>query len=119
MTKHTADTNSTTKKFLAASGLAFSLVGIGLFAGVGTAVADGTLPDTGSYDEQIENRDSGLDTNLAEDACWGGVASVPAAFEVGDPESAGCEHARDASSFPADSSWPGVPASSAAGTFGR
>ena len=40
-----------TKKILAASGLAFGLVGFGLFAGVGTAVADGTMPNTGSYDE--------------------------------------------------------------------
>jgi hypothetical protein len=96
MTKHVA---STTKKFIAAGGLAFSLVGFGLFAGVGTAVADGTSPDTGSYDEQIENRDSGLDSNLTEDACWGGVASVPVAFEVGDPESAGCEHSRMTGSY--------------------
>ena len=51
MTKHSADTTSTTKKFLAAGGLAFSLAGFGLFAGVGTAVADGT------------------------DVCWGGIPS--------------------------------------------
>jgi hypothetical protein len=96
MTKHVA---STTKKLFAAGGLAFGLAGFGIFAGVSTAVADGTSPDTGSYDELIENRDSGLDSNLAEDACWGGVASVPAAFEVGDPESAGCGHSRMAGSF--------------------
>jgi len=109
MTKHSADTTSTTKKFLAAGGLAFSLVGVGLFAGVGTAVADGTLPDTGSNDEQIENRDNGLDSNLAMDACWGGIPSLPvtAGEVVGDPDSAGCELARDASS-PAESSWPGA-----------
>jgi hypothetical protein len=42
MSKHATDTASTTKKFLATGGLAFSLAGFGLFAGVGTAVADGT-----------------------------------------------------------------------------
>jgi hypothetical protein len=94
MTKHVA---STTKKFVAAGGLVFGLAGFGLFAGVGTAAA--TAPDTGTYDEQIENRDNGLDSNLAEDACWGGVASVPVAFEVGDPESAGCEHSRMTGSY--------------------
>lgn len=108
MIKHAADTNNITKQLLAAGGIAVSLLGFGLFAGIGTAVADGTLPDTGSYDEQIETRDGGVDSNLAEDACWGGVAGVPAPFVVGDPESAGCEHARDASSYPADSSWPGA-----------
>ena len=33
MSKHAADTASTTKKFLAAGGLAFGLAGLGLFAG--------------------------------------------------------------------------------------
>jgi hypothetical protein len=84
MTKHVA---STTKKFLAAGGLAFSLAGFGLFAGLGTAAA---APDTGTYDDQMD---------LAQEGCWGGVSSAPVAFEVGDPESAGCEHSRMAGSF--------------------
>jgi hypothetical protein len=128
--KHVA---STTKKFLAAGGLAFSLAGFGLFASVGTAVADvvadGTV-DSGSYDEQ---------TNLAQDACTGEIPSPPedggatawlptasAADEVSssagtigaalpDPEEAGCHHAamidgsasaRLASSYPAGPSYP-------------
>lgn len=96
MTKHVT---STTKKFIAAGGLAFSLAGLGLFAGVGTAAADGTSPDSGSYDELVESRDSGVDVNLAEDACWGSLAGMPAVFEVGDPESAGCDHSRVTSSY--------------------
>ncbi len=88
MSKHAADTASTTKKFLAAAGLASSLAGLGLFAGVGTAAA--TAPDTGTYDDMMD---------LAQEGCWGGVSSAPAAFEVGDPESGGCEHSRMAGSF--------------------
>ena len=103
MTKHSADTTSTTKKFLAAGGLAFSLAGFGLFAGVGTAVADGT------------------------EACWGGIpppgdtaaGAFDAASSAGtvgqtmpDPEEAGCEHSRlTIPSFPAESSFPGLPRS--------
>ena len=41
MTKHAADTASTTKKFLAAGGLAFGLASLGLFAGPVTNEADG------------------------------------------------------------------------------
>jgi uncharacterized low-complexity protein len=41
MSKHAADTASTTKKFLAAGGLAFGVASLGLFAGPGTAAADG------------------------------------------------------------------------------
>ena len=85
MTKHVA---STMKKFLAVGGLVFGLAGLGLFAGVGTAAA--TAPDTGTYDDM---------TDLAEEGCWGGVSSLPVAFEVGDPESAGCEHSRMAGSY--------------------
>jgi hypothetical protein len=77
---------STTKKFLAAGGLAFSLAGFGVFAGTGTAVADGTAPDTGSYDEQLD---------LALEDCWTSGMS------------AGCEHSRINASYPANSSWPG------------
>ena len=43
----------TTKKLIAAGGLALGLAGAGLSAGVGTALADGTLPDTGTYDELL------------------------------------------------------------------
>ena len=41
MSKHAADTASTTKKFLAAGGLAFGVASLGLFASAGTAAADG------------------------------------------------------------------------------
>ncbi len=41
----------TAKRLLAAGVLGLGLIGLAPFAGVGTAVADGTLPDTGSYDE--------------------------------------------------------------------
>ena len=85
MAKHVA---STTKKLIAACGLAFSLAGVGLLAGVGTAAA--TAPDTGTYDDM---------TDLAPEGCWGGVASPPVAFAVGDPGSAGCEHSRMAGSY--------------------
>jgi hypothetical protein len=68
--------------------LAFGLTGLGLFAGVGTAAA--TAPDTGTYDDMTE---------LAQEGCWGGVSSPPVVFEVGDPESAGCEHSRMAGSY--------------------
>jgi uncharacterized membrane protein len=44
---------STTKKFLVVGGIAFGLAGSGLFGGVGTALADGTKPDTGTYDELL------------------------------------------------------------------
>ncbi len=41
MSKYAADTASTTKKFLAAGGLAFGVASLGLFASAGTAAADG------------------------------------------------------------------------------
>jgi hypothetical protein len=44
---------STTRKFLVAGGFTLSLAGYSLFGGVGFAVADGTLPDTGTYDELL------------------------------------------------------------------
>jgi hypothetical protein len=113
MSKYAADTASTTKKFLAAGGLAFGVASLGLFAGVGTAVADGTLPDTGSNDGQIENRDTGVDSNLAQEACWGALSSNPAPEVVGHPGSDGCEYSRLASSYgphgSTSSSWPGGP----------
>ena len=71
----------TIKKIVAASGFAIGLAGFGGFAGV--AAADPVV-DTGTYDDQM---------NLAQEDCWGGV-SLPVAWEVGDPESAGCEHSR-------------------------
>jgi hypothetical protein len=42
---------SSTKKFIAASGLALGLATFGMSVSAGTAIADGTKPDTGSYDE--------------------------------------------------------------------
>jgi hypothetical protein len=48
MTKQVANS---TRKFLAAGGVAFALAGLGMLAGAGAAAADGTMPDTGSYDE--------------------------------------------------------------------
>jgi hypothetical protein len=103
MTKHVA---STTKKFLAAGGLAFGLASLGLFGSVGTAAADGLdatpmppaviddngtheTPDTGSYDELL---------NTAQEGCWTGS---------GAPSSSGCSHSRLTGSYPADPSWPG------------
>jgi hypothetical protein len=107
MSKHATDTASTTKKFLATGGLAFSLAGFGLFAGVGTAVADGT------------------------EACWGDGIHLPAgAFDAAssagtsgatmpNPAEAGCEDSSVTGSYPAQasygphgstsSSWPGGP----------
>jgi hypothetical protein len=46
MSKHAANTTSTTKKFLAAAGLAFGVASLGLFGSAGTAAADGhNIPD--------------------------------------------------------------------------
>lgn len=73
------------RRLFAVSGLVFSLAGFGLFASINTAAAP-PKPDTGTYDEQA---------NVAQEACWGGVASPPPkAFKIGNPESAGCAHAR-------------------------
>jgi hypothetical protein len=75
---------NTIKKLLAASAFAICLAGFGGFVGGTVALA---APDTGTYDDQMD---------LAQEACWGSV-SRPVAWEVGDPESAGCAHARTAS----------------------
>ena len=69
------------KTFIAACGLAVCLYGFGGIAGGPVAFA---APDTGTYDDQMD---------LAQEACWGSV-SLPVAWEVGDPESAGCAHSR-------------------------
>jgi hypothetical protein len=66
------------KAVLATAVLAITLAGFGS-AGVATAA-----PDTGTYDDYLD---------LALEACWGSV-SLPVAWEVGDPESAGCAHSR-------------------------
>jgi hypothetical protein len=66
---------TSTKSMLVADGLALSLAGFGVFAGVASAAPD---------------------LNVNQEYCWGGVA-YPTAWEVGDPESAGCEHLRDTS----------------------
>jgi hypothetical protein len=68
------------KRFVAACVLAVCLAGVG-FAGNTVATA---APDSGTYDDQMD---------LAQETCWGSV-SRPVAWEVGDPESAGCAHAR-------------------------
>lgn len=78
MTKHAAGTGRTTKIFAAAGALAFGLSGFGIFSGVSTAVADGTLPDSGSYDELL---------NIPDDNAT--------------------HEAPDTGSYPAQSSWPG------------
>jgi hypothetical protein len=72
------------KKFVAACVFAVCLAGVGGFTG--NTVAD-AAPDSGTYDDQMD---------LAQEACWGSV-SLPVAWEVGDPESAGCVHSRTAS----------------------
>ena len=69
---------NTIKKLFAASAFAICLSGI-----AGGPVALGA-PDTGTYDDQMD---------LAQETCWGSV-SLPVVWEVGDPESAGCAHAR-------------------------
>lgn len=72
---------NTIKKVLAACAFAICLAGFNGFAGGTVALA---APDTGTYDDQMD---------LAQETCWGSV-SLPVAWEVGDPESAGCAHAR-------------------------
>lgn len=53
MSKHAADTTTTTKKFLAAAGLALGVASLGLFASTGTAAARQEScspgPCTGTY----------------------------------------------------------------------
>ena len=83
MSKHAADTASTTKKFLAAGGLAVSVASLGLFASAGTAAADelcsSTLPMT----------------------CWDHTPMPPAVIDEDG------FHNYDTSSYPADPTWPG------------
>ena len=67
------------KAVLATTVFAITLAGFGGSAGVATAA-----PDTGTFDDYLD---------LAQEACWGSV-SLPVAWEVGDPESAGCAHSR-------------------------
>jgi hypothetical protein len=69
------------KRVFAAGGFAICLAGFGGFSGV--AAAD-QAPDSGTYDDMMD---------LAQEACWGSV-TLPVAWEVGDPGSAGCAHAR-------------------------
>jgi hypothetical protein len=69
------------KSFIAACGIAVCLFGFGGIAGVAAA---GPVADTGTYDDLMD---------LAQETCWGSV-SRPVAWEVGDPESAGCAHSR-------------------------
>jgi len=69
----------TMKTLIALAGFAVCLTGFGGIAGVAAA-----SPDTGTYDDQMD---------LTMEACWGSV-SLPVAWEVGDPDSAGCVHSR-------------------------
>ena len=92
MSKHAADTASTTKKFLAAGGLAFGVASLGLFASAGTAAADGhevQNPDGtfGATDEDSPSQRLGYDQEY-------GVDTVPAVFSY------------DTSAYPAASSYP-------------
>ena len=78
MSKHAADTASTTKKFLAAGGLALGVASLGLFASAGTATADGQNvqnPDGtfGALDEDSQSQRLGYDQEY-------GVDMVPAVF---------------------------------------
>jgi hypothetical protein len=64
-----------TKSMLVAGGLALSSAGFGVFAGVASAAPD---------------------LNANQEDCWGEVPfALPVAWEVGDPEDAGCVHLRD------------------------
>jgi hypothetical protein len=92
MTKHTARTASTTKKYLAAGGLALAVAGIGLLASAGTAAADGhnvQNPDGtfGATDGASPSQRLGYDQPY-------GVDWVPATFSY------------DTSSYPAGGSYP-------------
>ena len=92
MSKHAADTASTTKKFLAAGGLALGVASLGLFASAGTAAADGhdvQNPDGtfGALDEDSQSQRLGYDQEF-------GVDTVPAVFSY------------ITSSYPAASSYP-------------
>jgi hypothetical protein len=73
-----------TKRLVAAWGLVFGVVGVGLFLTT-DSVVNATNSDTGTYDELL---------NLAQEGCWGRVAPQPVPWQVGDAESAGCAQAR-------------------------
>ena len=75
---------NTIKKRLTVSVFAICLAGFVGFAGGTVALA---APDSGTYDDQMD---------LVQETCWGSI-SLPVAWEVGDPESAGCVHSRTAS----------------------
>ena len=122
MSKHAADTASTTKKFLAAGGLAFGVASLGLFASAGTATADGhevQNPDGtfGATDEDSPSQRLGYDQEY-------GVDTVPARFSydtsanvlgantpvsswpgLAIPDEDGFQ-SYITSSYPADPSWP-------------
>ena len=79
----TIGARSTTKKFLAAGGLALGLASLGLVAGPGTAAADGH-------------------NILDEDGTWGD----PDGAEVREISLAPAVDSYDTSSYPAESSYP-------------
>ena len=88
MTKHAADTASTTKKYLAAAGLALGMGSLGLFASAGTATADNYY-DVWDLDGTEGAKDVGVSPEVEDRV----VAT----------------YAYDTSSYPADSSWPAGP----------
>lgn len=69
------------KRTIAVTAFAVCLAGLGGYAPVAIASA---APDSGTYDDQMD---------LRQETCWGSI-SLPVAWEVGDPESAGCAHIR-------------------------
>jgi hypothetical protein len=54
-----------TQKVIAACGLACAMAGFGVSVGAGVAGADGTKPDTGSYDEYLKVVEPPTQTLLA------------------------------------------------------
>ena len=106
MSKHAANTASTTKKFLAAGGLAFGVASLGLFASAGTAAADGhdvQNPDGtfGALDEDSQSQRLGYDQEY-------GVDTVPARFSY-DTSANVLGANTPVSSYPAPSTWPAPP----------
>jgi hypothetical protein len=68
----TSNTVHSTKKVVAGGIITLGLVGFGLCAGVGVAAADGTHPDSGSYDPTVEvNGDGHIVPIKDEDATQG------------------------------------------------
>ena len=124
MSKHAADTASTTKKFLAAAGLAFGVASLGLFASAGTAAADGhtigdpnaTWPcDVGPCSSSGRAWGAPDGAEVRETSWVPGVRSIDTSADVlgantpvsswSSPPTWGSYPA--GGSYPADPSWPG------------